>query len=549
MPVAVYIGLTKKLLLLWLLCAMWVHYRPHSQRVAQFGTATLVLLAAWLLVLGVFVRPMDHDEVEHLHCAWLVSRGQVPFRDFWQHHSPMIYLAFAPLMRLPIDPIYTPIAARLIGAGLTLGVAIIGWKMARAVWGDDVRPRTYVFMWIVILPLIELFTPRPDLPATLLVFAGLALVIMTGEYTKLRYFAGGLLQGLGLSFSPKLYLLLLAPVIASFWFHRLHAIPRLAAFGLGVLGGVVPLAAYLVHHDLVDAFRDWVITFNWKQQVPQGFRFHPVLLGLGVVGAWQLAKRYSRFNAEQRLLFLLAYCFTGIASLQNPLLYLFYYAAPWMILTAVTVSSIDIPQLLDKASRSRMQLAVASLGLALLFYPALLTIIGNRSAAEQPTANWSTWTKLYRLNRNETCVALAPFHPIFADDAIGLYGGWQSTFAYLNPTLRDDLASRDVPDSIRRHRPATITGCTDNENQHILDYLLDIGAIDRKEQEYLRQYLARHYTQVQLGRPTYVRNDLLTLARAEGIDVPRDVHVMARGLNDELCRDRPAGCVHSLKTS
>jgi hypothetical protein len=41
----------------------------------------------------------DHDEIEHLHAAWLVSQGERPFVDFHEIHHPTAFYVFAPLAR------------------------------------------------------------------------------------------------------------------------------------------------------------------------------------------------------------------------------------------------------------------------------------------------------------------------------------------------------------------------------------------------------------------------------------------------------------------
>jgi hypothetical protein len=38
-----------------------------------------------------------NDEFEHLHFAWSVSRGQVPYRDYFDHHTPALQYALAPM--------------------------------------------------------------------------------------------------------------------------------------------------------------------------------------------------------------------------------------------------------------------------------------------------------------------------------------------------------------------------------------------------------------------------------------------------------------------
>ena len=68
--------------------------------------ATLVvalLVAAALAVLGhVYAfgqsRFLSIDEFQWGHATWLVSQGQVPYRDFYEHHLPVGYTLHAPLL-------------------------------------------------------------------------------------------------------------------------------------------------------------------------------------------------------------------------------------------------------------------------------------------------------------------------------------------------------------------------------------------------------------------------------------------------------------------
>lgn len=38
------------------------------------------------------------DNVEHLHATWLVAQGKVPYKDFFEHHNPFIWLFFSPFV-------------------------------------------------------------------------------------------------------------------------------------------------------------------------------------------------------------------------------------------------------------------------------------------------------------------------------------------------------------------------------------------------------------------------------------------------------------------
>ena len=54
-----------------------------------------ICAAFWILF---YHQPKTGDDVEHLHSAWLVFQGKVPYIDFFQHHHPLLWYVFAPLV-------------------------------------------------------------------------------------------------------------------------------------------------------------------------------------------------------------------------------------------------------------------------------------------------------------------------------------------------------------------------------------------------------------------------------------------------------------------
>ena len=56
-----------------------------------------IILSFWILF---YHQPKTGDDVEHLHSAWLVWQGKVPYIDFFQHHNPLMWYLFAPVLGL-----------------------------------------------------------------------------------------------------------------------------------------------------------------------------------------------------------------------------------------------------------------------------------------------------------------------------------------------------------------------------------------------------------------------------------------------------------------
>jgi hypothetical protein len=60
---------------------------------ALSGAALRLLPLGWL-------HPLQWDEVEFFRATDWVAHGRVPFRDFWEHHTPLQWFVFAPVARL-----------------------------------------------------------------------------------------------------------------------------------------------------------------------------------------------------------------------------------------------------------------------------------------------------------------------------------------------------------------------------------------------------------------------------------------------------------------
>src|SRR5271155_1174486 len=70
------------------------------------GLSTLIVMVVALIQVAIFyiwrlsllqTLAINRDEFEHLHAAWLISRGLIPYRDFFEHHTPGFWLMLAPL--------------------------------------------------------------------------------------------------------------------------------------------------------------------------------------------------------------------------------------------------------------------------------------------------------------------------------------------------------------------------------------------------------------------------------------------------------------------
>lgn len=78
-------------------CKKNIFPRLFAQAAIWLLIAFGIGFAAWTVF---FTETGNGDNVEHIHATWLVAYGEVPYRDFFQHHNPLLWYLFAPVIRL-----------------------------------------------------------------------------------------------------------------------------------------------------------------------------------------------------------------------------------------------------------------------------------------------------------------------------------------------------------------------------------------------------------------------------------------------------------------
>ncbi len=76
---------------------------PRS--LATLGMTTLVVTAALVRLVPLqFLHPLNWDELEFWRATSWIGQGRLPFRDFWEHHTPLMWFLFAPFTWLTDSP-------------------------------------------------------------------------------------------------------------------------------------------------------------------------------------------------------------------------------------------------------------------------------------------------------------------------------------------------------------------------------------------------------------------------------------------------------------
>ena len=118
------------------------------------------------------------DLVEHIHSAWLASTGKVPYRDFFQHHNPLLWYLAAPVTQLFYRDIAVLYAMRLLSVAAWGVVFYQLYALARDYFGGKSAAR-FALLLLVPLPTVweDAQNLRPDTLMFACILAGVRLLL------------------------------------------------------------------------------------------------------------------------------------------------------------------------------------------------------------------------------------------------------------------------------------------------------------------------------------------------------------------------------------
>ena len=188
-----------------------------SLRACGYLQAAIILgLLAYRCLFLSWFRAFDTDEFEHIQNAWLMAQNLCLYRDFFEHHPPLLYVMLTPLMRYfrDADVLY---AARLAMVPFALGILALTAHLARKLGGRLAGVSACALLSTVVVFQQKSIEVRPDVPGVFLLLVAVALSLRTP--LRRWHLAGiGLAAALALLFTPKL--LFAMPAMALVGLHR-----------------------------------------------------------------------------------------------------------------------------------------------------------------------------------------------------------------------------------------------------------------------------------------------------------------------------------------
>ena len=495
-------------LLLAIVNSLWI-YRSLGKK-SQVSLVPFILINALLFLIWGRLIGVGHDEAEHLHCAWMVSQGLVPFKDFWQHHSPLIWVVLAPFFKILKPTIYIFEISRVFSFLVSSATFFIGWQIVKQVWREKARLSVYLLVLSSAAITGQFSYLRPDLFMLVFLLAGVYLSLKIPGNKILPSFFAGIMFSLAASFAFKQYLLYLLPLIIIILEKNRFKFIKLLLYGAGLIIGWLPLLFYLVNNNILGEFIYWVFEFNAKRIVV-AVAFPIAITCVAVWGSYLLLSRYGEFKDNKSLILFIAFCLGTIGSFTCTTDYPpLYYLAFWFILSAIAGSGcgLNIKELSKKLASPVKSSVAWGLFFSLLIAPNIIEAKTHRKI--YLSEDKKAFAKLMDYCRQDTCLLLLALHPVFVHDATRIYTLWQYYFLDEFLEVKEDLKSQDLTGKIIDLRPAVIV--YNVSRREIFTDLFIKKVISQEDLKRVRASLDKDYAVRYIGKKLYyIRKDKLAL--------------------------------------
>ncbi len=381
---------------------------PDTQRPVWSFPSERLRALPYLLLLIAFVARLafgyETDELQHLHFAWNLSHGQIPYHDFFEHHPPGLHALLSPLIANEKTADFTLLFLLRLGvlAVIGTGVALFFRSLRTEV------PPSFAYMgaacWILTPPFqivgIEL---RPDTLAVTLVLSALLLIhlalVQKSKRSKgkqlLLFASSGILIGYADITTQKAWFLTVGIIV---WFVAgLIFSPRgkgrspfhFAIFLIGLALPMVSLYAKFSRigagHDLLEGVLlgnlhwkpDFVLRHSLQEILLVAFPIYTIAYSELVRRLSSVRQMFQEFSVASQMVSLLLVGTLALLKTPSPTPQsVFLFTGPWAVYLAIlgTHRYAVNPELLLN-DRRRIGWAAAFTLLGLYWYNALIVVI------------------------------------------------------------------------------------------------------------------------------------------------------------------------------
>lgn len=218
--------------------------------------ALLALAVLWIAAMLHRGQPLGWDEFEFFRATKWTGEGQVPFRDFWEHHTPLQWLVFAPIARFFATG---PGAASIVvlrWAQFALWIATLFLVMRLA--------RGSARWWALALLLAAPLFVRSAIEYRVDALGNLGFIAALVVAMRRRWIAFGALMSLAVLANMRLApLVVFTAAVMLFWRDEGWRFnPRALRMLIGVAAVAIPFVAWLMLTNAWRPFLDGIIGYS-----------------------------------------------------------------------------------------------------------------------------------------------------------------------------------------------------------------------------------------------------------------------------------------------
>jgi hypothetical protein len=206
--------------------------RAISQVEYWIAGVLFLLILIFRVVYAAHYR-IDSDEPQHLHVVWGWTRGMIPYRDYFDNHSPLFQFLCAPFFAWFGERADIIVPMRLL---MIVPFAVSIWAVGR-IGARVASPRTglWAAMFVAVCPRFFFVSTefRPD-DLWACIWLLILLTALGAETNRIRAFVTGLLIGISFCVSMKTTLMLIAILLATALIIALEFRRKIAAKAAGL---------------------------------------------------------------------------------------------------------------------------------------------------------------------------------------------------------------------------------------------------------------------------------------------------------------------------
>ena len=296
------------------------------------------------------------DTAEHIHASWLVSIGKIPYRDFFEHHNPLLWFCLAPLTQLFERKICLIFIVRFVAVISWAACLAVIYKISRKFLYDKQKAQLSVLI-LLSIPSIwaDAINIRPD--------TFMLLSFLMAVYFLYNYLGGAGRASLAISyiclslsflFLQKMLFLGMGFAIANLLLWQQKKI-KTADICLAALYALIPLIIFLFYLIDNDCLHTWFYyNFPFNTQLKSFYKSYTSGLSarLGTFTALSLLVLARWFRPTWQTLII---CCCGISAL---MMVKFFAPHPWYYVPYWVFASILLAGIIGKSKYFSLWFAI-----------------------------------------------------------------------------------------------------------------------------------------------------------------------------------------------